>query len=124
MYLKLKKYLLILDKRKFRVALSKLCCVNHKLNVEIGRQCNTPRHLRFCTYCLKHKLKCVEDEYHPISVCSLYTDIHNKYVPFASNCSYSVFLQIMSSENENLIQSLACYVYHCFKIKDLSLQEG
>ena len=120
----IEKYLLILDIRKYRVALSKFRCVNHKLNVEIGRQCNTPRHLRFCVYCLKQKLKCVEDEYHLISVCSLYTDIRNKYVAFASNCSYSVFLQIMSSESENLIQSLACYIYHCFKMRDSSLQEG
>ena len=37
----IEKYLLILDIRKYRVALSKFRCVNHKLNVEIGRQCNT-----------------------------------------------------------------------------------
>ena len=69
---KIERYLLTLDIRKHRVALSKLRCVNHKLNVEIGRQSNTPRHLRFCAYCLKQKLKCVTDEYHLILICSLY----------------------------------------------------
>ena len=35
--LKFKKYLSVVDIRKYRVALTKFCCSNHSLYVVIGR---------------------------------------------------------------------------------------
>ena len=46
-------------------------CSAHKLHIETGRHCNTPRADRFCEYCSLNRngLKVIEDEDHLLSDC-------------------------------------------------------
>ena len=70
-----KKYLSVVDIRKYRVALTKFRCSNHSLYVELGRQKSLPYYLRFCEFCKFTSLNCIEDEFHMIVTCSLYTEL-------------------------------------------------
>lgn len=46
---------------KFRIALSRLRCSAHDLNIEIGRHDNTPQENRICYLC---NSQAIEDEFH------------------------------------------------------------
>ena len=98
---------------KHMLSLTKFCCLSCELNVKTGIQINTTRPLRFCAHCMEQKLKGFEDKCHLtsiyVSMYVLYTNIQKKYFPFASNCSYSVFLQLMSTDRGYLTQTLAYY---------------
>ena len=63
----------------FRVAMSKLLLSSHTLLIETGRwhrPHSIPREDRTCNICNK-----LEDEYHFIIECPLYTDLRRKYIP-------------------------------------------
>ena len=63
---------------RFRVALSKLRTSSHRLEIEIGRwtrHVRTPIEDRKCKYCYT-----LEDEYHFILECPLYSNIRTLYI--------------------------------------------
>ncbi len=71
-------YLSKITVKKFRVALSRFRCSSHDLFVETGRYSNINRQERLCQVC---DLNDVEDEYHFLLVCPLYSDLRRKYFP-------------------------------------------
>jgi len=76
--LKFQPYLDILTITKYRKATSRLKMSSHRLQVESGRwhkPASIPISERKCTICNK-----LEDEYHFMFECSLYTELRNKYI--------------------------------------------
>ena len=58
-------------------------------------------------------LHLVEDEYHVLLICPLYSDIRNKYIVTHSRCfmpSDVVFIQIMSIKKHRFINDLAVFI--------------
>ena len=49
----------------------RFCCSNHRLDVELGRHSNIPRHNRLCHFCDK---QVVGDEYHAFT-CQYFLDL-------------------------------------------------
>ena len=112
-------YLNVVDIRKYRRALSKLRCSNHKLEIEVGRHHNIPKNERFCKFCLKINLYCVEDEYHFICNCSLYNTLRIEYLQSVDLKNYYDFIQLMKTPDKDLLKRLSCYIYHAFKLREL-----
>ena len=65
------KYLDTVNIRKYRTALCKFWCSNHKLSVEVGRHEQLPRVQRICQYCNSNLFFLIEDEYHFLFICDL-----------------------------------------------------
>jgi len=65
--------------RKIRVVFTKLRLSSHQLSVETGRYASnrTPHIERYCLICNSIDL---EDEYHFLLICNMYTDIRRKYI--------------------------------------------
>ena len=101
----------------FRVAMSKLLLSSHNLFIETGRwhrPRSIPREDRTCNICNK-----LEDEYHFIIECSLYTDLRRKYIPRCYWCNPNMFTlqELFCSKNRNLILRLSTYIYKVVQLR-------
>ena len=72
-----------------RYIISRWRLSNHDLKIETGRYTKpcTPREERLCNVC-----NSIEDEYHVIFVCPLYTTIRHNYVDLVESNNISMFL--------------------------------
>ena len=71
-------YLIIINVKKFRVALSRLRNLAHRLEIEAGRWARPVRvefKNRKCLACNK-----LQDEYHFAFECQMYKNLRNKYI--------------------------------------------
>lgn len=58
--------------------LTKLRSGTLKLNLELGRYKNIPRHMRLCECC---NMACIENEYHFVLVCPAYRTVRQEHLP-------------------------------------------
>ena len=74
----------------------------HKPNV-------IPRNERKCPVCSKLH---VEDEFHFLLECPLYSDLRKTYINryFSSHSYILKFKELLTSENSDVTRKLACYV--------------
>ena len=88
-------------------------CSSHGLMIEKGRYYGLERDFRCCPYCEV----LVEDEYHFLLICPLYTEIREKFLPntFTNQPSEDKFLKLMSSGNETVIRNCAMYIFYALK---------
>ena len=75
----LEPYLNNITNRKFKIALSKFRLSSHRLEIERGRYRNTciPKTDRLCRFC---SMNTIENEYHFLLICPLYTDLRRSYL--------------------------------------------
>ncbi len=110
-------YLTSVHNVKYRSALIKFRLRNTHLRVETGSW-NGPTavayHLRTCQFCNKNQL---EDEYHFVMSCPLYSEIRRSYIPkfYRTNQSMYKFINLMSTENTKILNRLATFVYKAFE---------
>lgn len=101
---------------KHRVALSRLRLANHPLMIECGRHLNIEVAERVCALCGKMGYCVLEDEYHLVMCCPSYAGLREHYLgihlPDKEHVQYCHFINLMSSQNIAIQQSLAAYVYH------------
>ena len=99
-----------------RKQLAKFRTFNHDLAIEKGRHAKLERHMRTCTMC---DLGCVEDEYHFILICPKYDCLREKYLPwrFRNFQSSAKFIDFMSSNNDQTVNSLSTFIYEAFKVR-------
>ena len=106
-----------------RIAMSKLRLSSHKLRIETGRykQQRTDRSLRKCQFCNSQDL---EDEYHFLLICPLYTDIRKKYISksYFDRPSVYKFVYLMSSTDTYIQKKLGRYVHDSFKLRKSLIQ--
>ena len=70
-------YLQKVESPKLRKFLSKIRLSSHNLNIEEGRYRNEARPQRVCNLCDKRD---IEDEFHFIIVCPIYSNIRSKFI--------------------------------------------
>ena len=82
--------------------------------METGRYTNTEKQLRLCTYCNNKGMQVVEDEWHVVFVCELYSDIRNKYLTtFTENVSNPMSLvNLLKSNDTQTLYKFANFLYY------------
>ena len=106
---------------KFRIALSKLKCSAHCLNVEVGRHNNIDYQERLCNLCDTQE---VEDEYHFVIKCPVYKYLRNVYLPTVDSDRSTVhsFYSLFNG-NKDAILNLAKYIYNGFKVREEKMKQ-
>ena len=61
----------------------------------------------------------VEDEYHFIIECKLYSDLRIKYIPkyYWKRPSMNKFVELLNSNNVNHLRKLGIFSYHAFNLR-------
>ena len=94
--------------------------------IEKGRYIGVSQEQRYCSYCKD----VVENEFHFLFKCSLYTDIRKKYLPeeYTVNSTlnpekYTVnpTLNKFNSRNVNTVRNVAMFIYYAFEARRNSL---
>ncbi|MEW8544973.1 MAG: reverse transcriptase family protein [Candidatus Thiodiazotropha sp.] len=106
---------------KFRIALSKLKCSVHSLNVEVGRHSNIPYEQRLCVLC---NMQEIEDEFHFVMSCPVYHSLRITYLPniVSEHVTVDMFYSLFKG-NKDQVLSLAKYIYHAFNVRRDKLSE-
>ena len=101
-------YLTKLTKKHYS-ALLKFRLSNHRLPVETGRWENTPLDERKCVLCEKND---IGDEFHYLFVCYHFkSERKNFLMPyFYKRPNIIKFKELLSTENENLLIKLSCFI--------------
>lgn len=97
---------------KHALALCKFRTFNHKLAIETGRwhkPTPIPLSERTCPHC-----NVLGDEYHFILECKYLLELRTNYLPkfYYSRPNMLKFIEIMSTNNNKLLNKLAAYIYH------------
>lgn len=103
-----------------RTALAKLRCSVHSLAIETGRHANIIPELRMCIYCNRIGENLIEDEYHFVFICPLYSPLRRALIPnyFTAIPTSERFINLFMSNDPEVIKKLACFVYHAFKLRE------
>ena len=110
--LNIERYLTVVKSGNHRQALSGLRCSSHPLQIEAGRKLKIPRHERFCVYCLTQGEKSIEDEYHFVMKCMLYSELRENTVhQITKSVSNEAFIHVMSTKREHSLKMLAKFIY-------------
>ena len=73
---------------------------------------------RSCPFCNDS----VESEYHFVMKCPQYNDLRQRRIgSYLSNDSYELFVNILKSNDPIVLNNVALFVYHAFKIRENSL---
>ena len=112
----LEKYVNGLEFVKFKRCIASFRSSSHNLMIEKGRHLGIPREERYCAYCKN----IIEDEYHFVIICPLYTELRNTYIP---NKYYVVptlnkFYILMANANMEVIRKVAMYLFYAKKTRD------
>ena len=97
---------------------------SHRLEVESGRWVKpnaVPYDKRKCVVCQK-----LEDEYHFVLECSLYSELRKKFISkyYWKNPSMFKFIKLLNSTNTGCIRRLCCFIFQAFKLQTELLYRG
>jgi hypothetical protein len=106
------KYLFCITVRKFKIALSKFRCSNHKLEIEAGRINQIDIMDRICKYCELNGYSYVENEYHFICKCPQYDELRKKYLHHTEFFNSDTFIKLFSTTNVNVINNLSQFIFY------------
>ena len=114
---KFQTYLDNLTIMKFQQNLTRLRVSSHRLEVACGRWARperTPLDDRKCKLC--HKL---EDEYHFILECPLYTDLRKQFISkfYWGRPNMPKFIELCKSENQNVQKRFSMFIEKAFKVR-------
>lgn len=120
-------YLLANFDKSVIAKLTKFRISNHRLEIEVGRYSKTPAHLRFCKTC---NLSVVEDEFHFICICNVYSSLRTSFfnnlskivVDFNNLSLFDKFIYVMSSQDIDIISLVLSYVEACFEARKKCLE--
>ena len=96
--------------------MSRLKMSSYRLQVESERwhkPASIPISERKCTICNK-----LEDEFHFMFECSLYTELRNKYI---KSYYWRHPNTLFASEDKVMLQNLAMYIAKCFELRNSML---
>jgi hypothetical protein len=75
---------------------------------------------KVCTFVYRILTSVIEDEFHMLCVCPLYSELRVaygiKYRDIVSSCS------MLASQNENCVNNFAAFIYNAFKLRNTYLQ--
>jgi exonuclease III len=115
-HFKLEPYLLAVKNRAHRISLCRFRTSNHSLRVEKGRYQSLKLTERTCCYCT---LNVVEDEYHFLLKCPLYSteravylkNVFDKNLNIRSLQPDMLFLWLLSTEDKDVCSETARFIY-------------
>ena len=99
---------------KYIGTFSKFRCSAHNLLVEPGRYTGIPYQQRVCSFCPLHE---IEEEYHFVFICPLYSDVRDLYFPEkCKHCTTSLelFYEMMKSKNEYVVYHVMKCIFFAF----------
>ena len=105
------RYISVISNRKLLTALAKFRCSNHTLSIEYGRSKNIDITERTCYYCQSIGIQIIEDEYHFLCKCPLYSNLRDRILPLMVKPTYFEFVTIMCSKEDVMINAVAKYVF-------------
>lgn len=110
-------YLEKINVYKYIQTLSKLRVSSHRLAIESGRwvrPTRIPVDERKCVNC-----NILEDEFHFVIECNMYTDLRIKYIPkyYWERPSMYKFVELVNTTNIKLLRNLSVYVCQAFKCR-------
>ena len=92
---------------------------NNRLFVQTGSWGSqiVPYEERHCAHCNSRD---IEEEYHFLLICTLYSELRNRYIPKYYRCRPSVykFVRLMQTEYSPLLCNISAFVFHAFKIRN------
>ena len=93
------------------------------LAIEEGRRENVDALVRVCKVC---SFNSVEDEYHFLLVCPLYSELRKEYLPrkIISEPNVYKFNKLLNSNNSEEIFKLCHFVYKAFKLREQTLSQS
>ena len=116
-------YLTMLQNKKLRNALSKLRLSSHRLAVETGRHTNIriARQNRKCIFCNTDD---IEDEYHFVLICPLYSNLRTQLIRkyYYKHPSMLKFIQLLNSTGK-VLKNLALYISKAFEERNMTINE-
>ena len=116
-YFEFENYLTELSS-KLRILLAKLRLSSLQLLIETGRysQNRTERAQRLCTLCDRSD---VEDEYHFVIICPLYSHLRVSYIRpyYYKKPSVYKFVQLMQSDNLSILRNLGKNLQVAFSLR-------
>ncbi len=90
-------YITSIDDRYMRKYISMIRLSCHPLKIETGRYKKIPQHLRICEFC---DLNEVENEYHMVMKCKLYTCLRNDFFEKYTNFDINRWTSVKSPEEK------------------------
>ena len=101
---------------KFQRCISKIRLSSHQLAIEAGRYSNTIRRDRCCRLCVNS----IEDEYHFILVCPLFTELRRKFIKeyYYKRPSMFKLIQLFNTENFKDLCNLGKFIYNSFILRE------
>ena len=108
------KYLSLDIPAKYIHTFSKFRCSSHKLFVETGRHRDISYQQRICSLCTLHE---IEDEFHFMCICPLYSDVRERFFPNKykyCRMSLDMFYEMMKTKNDVIISQVMKYVFYAF----------
>ena len=116
-------YLTMLQNKKLRNALSKLRLSSHRLAVETGRHTNIriARQNRKCIFCNTDD---IEDEYHFVLICPLYSNLRTQLIRkyYYKHPSMLKFIQLLNSTGK-VLKNFALYISKAFEERNMTINE-
>ena len=112
-----KKYLTCVKNAKHRIALTRFRCSAHKLAIEEGRFRNSERNVRLCTKC---NMQTIENEYHFLMACPLYSEIRNEFL-LRCYCVWPTqqkFINLMTSTQQSILRKSSKFVYCAYELRN------
>lgn len=96
---------------------------NHKLAIESGRYTNTLSDHRICVLC---SLNAIGTEEHMLLRCTLYNSLRNHFLDKINSIEIKANLndhhELLSSNNDKVINYLAVFMPKSFKLRDNTLE--
>ena len=88
------------------------------MHIEIGRWSKlrtTPLNERTCINC-----NVIEDEFHFVLECKLFTDIRNRYIPifYRNHPGMYKLITLINNENEITIRNLGVFIQKAFELRN------
>ena len=121
--LEAEKYLECINVWTFRQALAKLRCSCHPLEVERGRHNGILMENRLCQFCEQDGLNVIEDEYHFLLCCPMYSELREVTIgrQISNRPDFQSFISLMSSQDVSVIKKLATYIFHANNLRTSKL---
>ena len=111
-------YLDVLTIPKYCQAFTRLRVAAHRLEIEAGRWAKphrTPVVDRKCKFC-----ELLEDEYHFVMECDLYSDLRKQYIPrrYWKRPNMLKFIELLNIQNSRILRNLAIFVHKGYILRN------
>jgi hypothetical protein len=98
-----KKYLFKVDNAQLKRSLARFRCVNHKLQIELGRQVKPvkmPMQQRYCKLC---NLGAIEGEDHFLLVCPAYQSVQERFKGSLPLTAITPLAEVLSCQQQGIL---------------------